>query len=66
LEPQQVTRVRIVPGAMIQTCELRQDTTCTIRDDDTTPRTVLIEHPLREGWVISESGPKREETTSSA
>jgi ribosomal protein S17 len=66
LEPHQVTRVRIVRGAMIQTCELRQDTTCTIRDDDTTPRTVLIEHPLREGWAISESGPKREETTSSA
>jgi hypothetical protein len=64
-EPQQVTRVRIVRGAMIQTSELRQDTTYTIRDDDTTPRTVLIEHPLREGWAISESGPKPEETTSS-
>jgi hypothetical protein len=65
-EPQQVTRVRIVRGAMIQTSELRQDTTYTIRDDDTTPRTVLIEHPLREGWTISESGPKPEQTTSSA
>jgi hypothetical protein len=64
-EPQQVTRVRIVRGAMIQTSELRQDTTYTIRDYDITPRTVLIEHPLREGWAISESGPKPEETTSS-
>jgi hypothetical protein len=65
-EPQQVTHVRIVRGVMIQTSELRQDTSYTIRDDDTTPRAVLIEHPLRAGWVISESGPKPEETTSSA
>ncbi len=65
-EPQQVTHVHIVRGAMIQTSELRQDTSYTIRDDDTTPRSVLIEHPLRDGWVISEGGPKPEETTSSA
>jgi hypothetical protein len=65
-EPQRVTHVRIVRGAMIQTSELRQDTSYTIRDDDTTPRSVLIEHPLRDGWVISEGGPKPEETTSNA
>jgi hypothetical protein len=65
-EPQQVTRVHIVRGVMIQTSELRQDTSYTIRDDDTTPRTVLIEHPLRAGWIISETGPKPEETTSVA
>jgi hypothetical protein len=65
-EPQQVTRVHIVRGVMIQTSELRQDTSYTVRDDDTTPRTVLIEHPLRAGWIISEGGPKPEETTSSA
>ena len=65
-EPQRVTRVRIVRGAMIQTSELRQDTSYTIRDDDTTPRTVLIEHPLRAGWTISEGGPKPEETTSNS
>ncbi len=65
-EPQQVTHVRVVRGVMIQTSELRQDTSYTIRDDDTTPRTVLIEHPLREGWVVAEGGQKPEETTSSA
>jgi hypothetical protein len=65
-EPQRVTHVHILRGAMIQTSELRQDTNYTIRDDDTTPRSVLIEHPLRDGWVISEGGPKPEETTSSA
>ncbi len=65
-EPQQVTHVRIVRGAMIQTSELRLDTSYTIRDDDTTSRTILIEHPLRDGWAISEGSPKPEETTSSA
>jgi hypothetical protein len=65
-EPQQVTRVRIARGVMIQTSESRQDTSYTIRDDDTTPRTVLIEHPLRAGWTISEGGPKPEETTSTS
>jgi hypothetical protein len=65
-EPQQVTRVRIARGVMIQTSESRQDTSYTIRDDDTTPRTVLIEHPLRAGWTIPEGGPKPEETTSNA
>lgn len=65
-EPQQVTHVRIVRGAMIQTSELREDTVYTIRDDDTTPRTVLIERPFGGGWTISEGGPKPEETTSTA
>ncbi len=63
--PEQVTRVHIAHGVMIQTSEYRQQTTYTIRDDDTTPRTVLIEHPVRTGWVISKDEPQPEETTSS-
>jgi hypothetical protein len=65
-EPQRVTHVRIVRGAMIQTSEMRQDTSYTIRDDDTTPRVLLIEHPLRGGWMISGDGPKPEETSDTA
>jgi len=65
-EPQSVTRVRIARGVMVQTSELRQDTDYTIRNDDTTPRSVLIEHPLRAGWKLSEDGPKADETTSNA
>ena len=65
-EPQRVSRVRIARGVMIQTSELRQETTYTIRDDDTTPRSVLIEHPLRAGWNLSEDVHKPEETTSNA
>ncbi|HEV2297863.1 MAG TPA: carboxypeptidase regulatory-like domain-containing protein [Candidatus Acidoferrales bacterium] len=63
-QPQRVTRVRIYRGVMTQTRELRQNTTYTVRDDDTTPRTILIEHPLRTGWKLAEGGPKPAETTS--
>jgi Carboxypeptidase regulatory-like domain len=63
--PERVTRVHIAHGVMIQTSEYRQETKYTIRDDDTTPRTIIIEHPLRGGWLISGDGPKPEETTSS-
>jgi carboxypeptidase family protein len=65
-EPQRVSRVRIARGLMIQTSELRQETTYTIRDDDTMPRSVLIEHPLRAGWNLSQDVHKPEETTSNA
>jgi hypothetical protein len=63
---ERVTHVRIEHGVMVQTSELREATTYTVRDDDTTPRTVLIEHPLRSGWVISADVPKPDETTGSA
>ena len=62
--PQRVTRVRITRGTMVQTSEMRQTTTYTIRNDDTTSRMVLIEHPLRTGWTIAEGGTQPEETTS--
>jgi hypothetical protein len=64
-QPQNVTRVRISRGVLIQTRELRQSTTYTVRDDDTTPRAILIEHPLRAGWKLADGAPKADETTSS-
>jgi len=63
-EPQSVTHVRVIHGLLLQTNELRQETTYTIRNDDTTARAVLIEHPLRAGWKLSPDGPQAEETTS--
>jgi hypothetical protein len=65
-DPQRVTHVRIEHGVMIQTSELREVTTYTVHDDDATPRTVLIEHPLLNGWIISTDTPKPDETTSSS
>jgi hypothetical protein len=65
-EPQRISKVRILKGTMIQSSEMRQEISYTIRNDDTTPRTILVEHPLRAGWKIADDGPKPEETTSSA
>ena len=63
--PQRVTQVRIIRGMMIQTSEFRQKTTFSLSDDDTTPRTIVIEHPLRTGWKLSSDSPKPAEKTSS-
>ena len=65
-QPESLTRVRISRGLMLQTSELRQETTYIIRNDDTTPRTVLIEHPLRTDWKLAEGFEQPDETTSSA
>ncbi|MGH9733507.1 MAG: hypothetical protein ACRD8A_02805 [Candidatus Acidiferrales bacterium] len=64
-DPQRVTEVRIIRGMMIQTSQLREKTTYTINDDDTTPRTVLIEYPVRSGWKLSKDTPKPAEETPS-
>jgi hypothetical protein len=62
-DPERVTLVHIARGTMVQISESRQETNYTARNDDTTPRTLLVEHPLRPGWVLSDT-PKPEEVTS--
>jgi hypothetical protein len=64
--PQRVTQVRIAHGVMTQTSELREEATYTVRDDDTTPRTVLVEHPRRSDWLIDPLASNPDETTSAA
>jgi hypothetical protein len=61
-ERQRVTRVRIVRGVMIHTSEEREKKTYTVRNEDTRPRTVLIEHPVRGEWKLT-GGPEPAETT---
>jgi hypothetical protein len=63
-DPERVTLVRIARGTMVRTSESRQETSYTVRNDDTERRTILIEHPQRRGWVIGSDGPKPVETTS--
>ncbi len=62
--PQQVTRIRIAKGLMITTRELRRTETYRVSDSDTQPRTVIIEHPVRQGWELSKDL-KPDETTES-
>ncbi len=62
-ERQRVTRVRVNKGALIQESEMRETKTYTFRNEDTTPRTVIVEHPVRQGYRLrGESKP--EETTA--
>jgi hypothetical protein len=63
---ERVTKVHISHGTMIQTSEQRETTTYTIRNDDISGRTVLIEHPVLAGWTLNPNDPKPDETTSSA
>ncbi|MBZ5649308.1 MAG: carboxypeptidase regulatory-like domain-containing protein [Acidobacteriia bacterium] len=59
-----VSHVRIAKGIMVLTKEERDILRYTIRNADTLPRQVVIEHPFREGWKLAE-GPKAEETSAS-
>jgi hypothetical protein len=59
-----VSHVRIAKGIMILTREERGLVKYTVRNADTSPRQVVIEHPLRDGWKMAE-GPKPEETSAS-
>jgi hypothetical protein len=59
------TLVRIHRGVMYQESEERQHHTYTVRNQDSTEREVIIEHPERNGWKLAE-GAKPEETSASA
>ena len=61
------TSVRIFKGNMTMVREERKSTKYTLRNADSKPRVVVIEHPSQEsgGWKLSPSTPKPEETTAS-
>jgi len=63
-ENQQVTRVVIAHGAMTQTTQERQEETYTIRNRDTTPRVLIVEHPARSGWKLTDDETPAETTAS--
>jgi hypothetical protein len=63
VEGQQVTRVRVNKGVLIQESELRETKTYTFRNEDTTPRTVIVEHPVRTGYSLRGDA-RPEETTA--
>lgn len=58
------THITIAKGLMKLTREERNSVTYKIRNTDTEPRDVVIEHPAQDGWQL-EDGVKPEETTSS-
>jgi hypothetical protein len=64
VEASPVKHVRIAHGVMIQTSEQKQHDTYLVRNTDTEPREVIIEHPVREGWKLAKDL-KPEETSAS-
>jgi len=63
-ENQRVTKVIIAHGVMMQSTQERQENTYTIRNRDSSPRTVVIEHPARPGWKINDDEKPVESSTS--
>lgn len=51
-EQQRVTRVRVSRGLIIHDSEVREKKTYTFRNEDSSPRTILVEHPVRPGYEL--------------
>jgi len=62
---QRVTKLVIQHGVMTQSTQERQENTYTIRNRDTAARTVVIEHPARAGWKLTDDDPKTAESSAS-
>jgi hypothetical protein len=61
--PQRVSRIRISRGTMFQQSEERQRVTYTVRNEETTPRVVIVEHPAPDGWNLG-AGATPEESSA--
>src|SRR6202167_2350254 len=63
-ETQRVTRVFIAHGLMTQSTQEREENTYTIRNRDTAQRTIVIEHPARPGWKLTDDEKPAESSAS--
>jgi hypothetical protein len=61
---QRVTKLIIAHGTMTQSTQERQENTYTIRNRDTSTRTVVIEHPARPGWKLTDEEKPAESSAS--
>jgi hypothetical protein len=52
-EQQRVSRIRINRGVAVQQSEQTSRRVYAIRNNDTTSRTVIVEHPIRAGWTLT-------------
>lgn len=58
---ERVTRVLITHGNMATISEEREKKTYIVRNEDTTPRTLIIEHPARPEWKLAQDATQPEE-----
>ncbi len=64
VDNQRVTKIVIAHGSMTQSTQERQENTYTIRNRDTSTRTVVIEHPARPGWRLTDDAKPAESSVS--
>jgi hypothetical protein len=63
-ENQRVTKVIITHGTMMQSTQESEEHTYTIRNRDAAARTVVIEHPARPGWKLTDDEKPAESSAS--
>jgi len=63
-EMKPITRIKIIHGVMYQTREERDHQVYSIRNANTDARQIIIEHPVRRGWKLT-NGAKPEESSAS-
>ena len=51
--PARVTRIRIARGTLVRTTESHQRTIYTVRNEETSPRILILEHPIRNDWKLA-------------
>jgi hypothetical protein len=63
-ENQRVTKIAIAHGTMMQTTQERQESTYTIRNRDSEKRVLVVEHPARPGWKLTDDETPAESSAS--
>jgi hypothetical protein len=63
-ENQHVTKIVIAHGTMTQTTQERQECTYTIRNRDSEKRVLVVEHPARPGWKLTDDETPAESSAS--
>jgi hypothetical protein len=61
-QPQRVTRIKISKGVMTQSSELHEHTLYTVRNQDDSARSLVIEHPARVGSTLAKGNKDPDET----
>jgi hypothetical protein len=52
-ERRMVSRIVVLHGVIVEHTEQRTRRVYTLRNNDTTARTVVVEHPIRAGWTLA-------------
>jgi hypothetical protein len=63
-ENQRVSKISIAHGTMMQSTQERQESTYTLRNRDSEKRVLVVEHPARPGWKLTDDETPAESSAS--